>query len=896
MAKITLKKTESVSSVNKDGSLAVNLKQSTKPIHFLDIKSTVNQMEVFETERENCNKYRLILNIKPFCTNVLFNPLTEIIKGEGSDNPIIATDNTTLNISGNIYGKSAQVNRIDMIRNTEYSRAEIGYEYHPGYDMFNNHTLRNQSFKLVNILGSNSVHKGVFNTIRDYMRYADGTIVKHGKRVSVSEVEENKDTHLYQHEDISSITETINNNLVEENGWWGFVNKSSIDNKYYDGKKTWNSIGIEKVINSKKNCEFIDMYPDRTLFSFSPKYNKYKHKPEYNWNICITYPYKNNKLHSLVSSISNGEVIINALKVYSVIKTVSKNGNDILLFKTYTKHGLNKGNYINIYFNNKSSCKSYIVSNVGDISQNDKDYYFYIEDLRLLTELKINYEDADDAEINEQLQVIDFRINKVVSGVESQYYIRMHRKLPNFRYKRMELTEEVADNNEKLEKYLYDGKNASRDGKKLMNFNNEQYKLAFSKTIYNDDITQITFTDGIEVEKLKDNLGRPLTNIYITIIKNNKGYKEWYNNDLPITKYTEFSHCFGKVNTGFEMLYGGYDDSGKYSDIREINNLGINQSTPLEADGEEVLFDNDVFYGDIVEFNPIDCNEVVLSDACFRFNTAQREWKKNDKSWLSDFIYDEIDLDDYDQGDFNVTENVVVDSYNGLNTTERPEGYFYKAHYPIMIKELGNINQSSHLAISVLKSKCVVINEHVYVQITTKLKSSLSTNDIVYFFDQINDKWYKTRVCYVINSTNFAVSPFNITDENGEQMFKKIDGIPFTPQLDLMSILNNTNKNNLCVLKHNGNIPSYAYRISGQNKFLWRNILRAGDVDANNIPEYVFANGYFYIVSTINFYLKRQDPENKMGLYCSETFPNDVYGNIQKESNYEYKDENTIEC
>ena len=905
--KIRLNKTVSANSVNKEGMVAVEMQQTTKPLYFLDIKSTVDQREIFENERQNCNKYRLILTINPYCTNVLFNPLTEIIKDEGSDKPSIATDNSEITIKDNVYGKNT-VKRFDMIRNTEYSRNEIGYEYHPGYDMFNNHTIRNQSFKLVNKLENTSTeYKEVFNTISDWMRYADGTIVKHGKRSDISTVATNLDTHLYQHEDLYSFDEAYTNYLSEDNGWWGFTNKSYIENKYYSNSKSnnkWKPLGIEKTINNLKNCEFVDMYPDRTLFSFNPKYNSFKHRPEYNWKLCITYPYKNNYNHLLVSSINDeGRVIVNALKVYSVTKLVGKNGNDILLFKTYTKHGMSKGSNMYIYSDNRCSNTTYRVSNVGDLGQNNKDYYFYIEDLKILDELNIQYEEVEDEEVNEQLKTIDFRISRAVNGIKSNYYIRMFRKLPNFRYKRAELTEDIANDEDKFTEYLYNEKNASRDGLKLMNFNNEQYKLAFSKTIYNDDATQVTFTDGIDVEHIKDNLGRPLTDIYVTVIKNNNGYKYWYNSEKNMPDIenndVEYSHCFGKVTTGFEMLYGGYSDSGKYSDVRLINNVGYNNSVSLEDNDEkqsEVLYENDIFYGDVIDFNPMECTENVISDACFRFNTAQREWKDEERTWLSsEIVYDALVQDDYDTKETDPKKAFLVEEKTLPNATVRPEGYYYKAHYPIMIKEFGDLTQGSHYAINVSSSKCTVINGIVYVQITSSLKTGLSANDTVYFFDKVEDKWYHTNVCSVINSTNFTVLPSKIVDDNNEQMFKKIDGIVYTPQLSLMTRLNDTDNNNLCVLRHNSDIPTYAIRIPNQNKFLWRNVLRAGDTDAENIPDYVFANGYFYVTKSLNFFLKRQDPENKVGLYYNGDV-NDVYGKTKKESNYEYKDESTVTC
>ena len=91
--KIHLNKTNSVNSVNKDNMVDVEFQQTTNPYMFTtDIKDTIDQYEVFEAERANCTNYRLITTIKPFCSNVLFNPITEIVYKEGSDDCIVADD------------------------------------------------------------------------------------------------------------------------------------------------------------------------------------------------------------------------------------------------------------------------------------------------------------------------------------------------------------------------------------------------------------------------------------------------------------------------------------------------------------------------------------------------------------------------------------------------------------------------------------------------------------------------------------------------------------------------------------------------------------------------------------------------------------------------------------
>ena len=138
---------------------------------------------------------------------------------------------------------------------------------------------------------------------------------------------------------------------------------------------------------------------------------------------------------------------------------------------------------------------------------------------------------------------------------------------------------------------------------------------------------------------------------------------------------------------------------------------------------------------------------------------------------------------------------------------------------------------------------------------------------------------------------NFIIDPKKINDDDGNFML-----LSQVPQLELVNILNNVDLNNLQVLRKNTDIPSYATRIKRHNTFLWREILKGSNKDATSIPDYVFANGCFYINKGINFYLRRQDPEGKNGLYQSEISPNDVYGKIIKNSNYEYKDEEHILC
>ena len=146
---------------------------------------------------------------------------------------------------------------------------------------------------------------------------------------------------------------------------------------------------------------------------------------------------------------------------------------------------------------------------------------------------------------------------------------------------------------------------------------------------------------------------RPLTEIYATIVKKNVGYKNWYGVDGAQqhfsdfkegdeTKRVEFSHCFGKVTSGFEFNTQEGDDNdytksmrGFISDAQLITNVPVNgnvmESRSLETWGEvnmengvsDGIHENDdIFFGDVVEYNPMTVTETTLSDVHMRFNTA----------------------------------------------------------------------------------------------------------------------------------------------------------------------------------------------------------------------------------------------------------------------------------
>lgn len=858
--KIRLNSTSSVNSTNVTNFVDVELKQSTKLLPHMDTVDKVNLYEVFEEERNKSDKYRLIVTINPVCTNVLFNTLTEVVKfeGEGSktDKVVLVENDTTVSVPEAMG--DVNPDRYQMIKNTEYSNDKCGYVYHCGYDIFNNHILRNATFKQVNTLrnenknqtdsnqtGSPLLSK-IFNTIGDVMRYSDGDIVKYNKRYNISSAPTmNLNKHLYEYSDILSITDSINQNLIEEKGWFGFTNGMNINSKLYTGSNgnIWGKeLDANKVINRQKACEFIDMYPDRSLFSFNPKVNKKEKRLEYNWKMCLTYPYDITYNHLLV--YGDG---INGLDCYSCVRSSGLSGDDVLVFRTTCKHGLKATDSIMLYATTSDGTTIKIpnaitVKDTGDLDKKYRDNYFYVLNYDIL-----NHIFGDDWENNfdqEKLNNINFRIRHLIGDFESEYYIRLFKKLPNFKYSKKEFTEEIGSNRANFDKFVKENATYCNkdivgtcpdDDLYMIDFNYDLYQLAFASTIYSDKSSQVTFTDTIDVSHIKDKSGKPITELYLTIVKNNAGWDKWYLGDAQRNDSSvEYSHCFGKITSGFNLLNIKKDKSSsvknkndiRFSDVHKLHNLAssypIVSSIPLEENitisGSSKWYsgnaEHDIFWGDLVEFNKSQVKEIVLEKVCHRFNTIQRELDEqyfknggnaNTYTKWKTFKFDEIEADDYDNATFTIKNEKITD-YNGLPANQRPEGYYYEAHYPIMVKELSSqIQQDALITFSVAKDG--------------------------------------------VNIDNYS------------------------------------------------NIPSYATNLNdGSQRYLWREVQRVGDVNNTTLPEYHFTNGCFYIYENINFYLRRQDPHNYNNLYYSN-FPNDVAGKAENgNDNYEYINEDEALC
>jgi len=342
---------------------------------------------------------------------------------------------------------------------------------------------------------------------------------------------------------------------------------------------------FEPRLTLSKLCNFYDMEPKRERFSFLEDTTNVHDKSIKNWELTITYPYSADTTHTM---ISNGLLIIDTFPVIV-------GGKPMTAFAVPVFHNLTNGGVIRL--TGTSIDGDYDVKRVGLDDGNLQDNVFCI-----------------DVEYSKVQIHIDSRMTKLYNDVPSQYYFRKFKKI----------------------------KTKSSDVIETDDY--EIYKLAFSENIYTDDIFQFIFNEDIDVSNLVDNLGRPLSELYLSVVK------------------TDSNGIFTNITSGIEAPIMDIFNSGNTLTylkdvpvIQKIHGVVNYTSETFKALETNVMIGNDDFYGDVIEYNVTTLQEIVLSDIFHRFNTVNRE-TTNDKTVGS----------------------------------PRPEGYYYKAHNLIRIRDFSS--------------------------------------------------------------------------------------------------------------------------------------------------------------------------------------------------------------
>ena len=898
--KIFLREKNSVFANNVESDIKIDLSTKARLLPNENVSKNISLIEQYNKERDACNKFRLIFSINPLCTNILHNSKTEIIINEGSSGATVVQDSVSGSVLKETYAVSATnstsaVTYMDALRNTEYSHPDLGnFTYHCGLDIFNNHMLRNDGYVHVNKVFVDS-DKSKYNTIKDFSRDYNGKIIKQDINMISSATTIGKtDMHLYTMDNIIPMKTAFRERCVERDGWWGFINSTNINLPNRDNDE----VLTNTLIASKKPCSFIDLYPDRSLYSFIPKYNKFRNRIEKNWDYCLTYPYEND--YDMINTICGADNF--SIRV-NFKEKVNSYGVEVLECYSYFNHNLQAGSKINIYFYKNGNDKiqflgrTLTVENIGDAMGLNKNKIFTIKGSdvdNIIGELKDTNNNG-------------FYFKKVNGKSECQYYFRKFKKLKNF------------------------------DGSSLRSDIN---KVAFSKNIYGDDIAQIIFTDDIDATNLLDNNNRPVSEVYLTLIKRNAGHDIWYGSgntsNIKSASTIEFSHCFGKVTSGLD--FSGMKDEPLDYNIHKLHNLSIVEEVQslcenfgkveIEENTSGITFtgidlnnynitssitinqnldilrtfimwgdnvfkkpavlednisiNNDIFYGDVVEYDNILARETIISSVYHRVNTAQRE---TFDECFRDILEDKIVADDYDiyssetarttNNNFEVKtyylnnalsaglewrDNDLTEINNNINGEKgliygniRPEGYYYNPHFKIQLKSNdSNVSEGGAIHINYNTDSGITVgNDTITFEYPTDY--GFYAGDNIAFYNMLTNDTYWCE----INGVNKA--EHKITVKANVKMLKEtgtLNGNEFKGS-DVIYRAYYTPIS----------VPGYARIVPEKSSFVWREIIPQSKMNKNDLLyDTTFANGRLYIEKNVNFYLRRQDPFGENGL------------------------------
>jgi hypothetical protein len=426
----------------------------------------------------------------------------------------------------------------------------------------------------------------------------------------------NENVKIYEDNQNNIRTKTIlSAGIFEKDGWVGYYNDEPDED------------ALEFNDNKSALCDF---------FPFDPGYDRLRmldSDGKQNYLLKITYPFESRDDIKIVKN--NGNVTIkDGIPIIEKF-SIELNGRLYTGFRTAMNHGLSEGdriqllNLIDLTSPNtlNLTTKFYRVFKLGNVTNNKKLRTFVID---------VNPSDID-------FTIGTSTVKRVVKDKPSQYYIRRFRSI----------TTDYSD---------YD-----------------LYPAAYGVTYFNDNVAAFNFKTDVDVKNLKDNLGRPLSELYLTIVKND--------NDSDATSINsqywldQVSNLAPPYNSRFwTPISAGYDlenDVEINYNIRSYRDPNYGSSSYFENIDES---DTD-FDGDIVEYNDNELVERRLENIYHRINTTYREFLNSidsDKENKSEgYIYSPFNLirirDFANYINPIVNLQSIIDKYNITNVTEIDE-------------------------------------------------------------------------------------------------------------------------------------------------------------------------------------------------------------------------------
>jgi len=310
-----------------------------------------------------------------------------------------------------------------------------------------------------------------------------------------------------------------------------------------------------------------------------------------NYMLKITYPYATKDI-----SLVNGTTLADGIPVIEKID-INIHDRSYTGFRTPINHGLTVDDEIKMYNFQDLTSNNYLGLNTTTVkvhklgnSTNDELERIFVVDINPL-----------DIDISVGLSTIKRSVRDTVSD----YYVRVFSAL----------TTDYVDY--------------------------EIYPAAYGVNYFYDKEAAFYFKKDIDVKDIRDNLGRPLSELFLTIIKNDEdaditspNHIYWMNRQQAAVPPLDPQY----VDRFWMPLVAGYKT--EKSAVVNYNIRGVGADPSFDPEIPQIYFENNAdpngtgnldesnnaFDGDIVEYNSNELTEIPLEEIYHRFNSVFREF------------------------------------------------------------------------------------------------------------------------------------------------------------------------------------------------------------------------------------------------------------------------------
>jgi hypothetical protein len=332
----------------------------------------------------------------------------------------------------------------------------------------------------------------------------------------------------------------------------------------------------------------------------------------YNWMTYVTYPFENDSTRQMsftgpITNTTNTFIVSDGVPYE--IKNRKVNGKNLITFYCGTKHNLTVDQWIKLQFS-VNGINTFQVYSIGDESFGNEEKIFSI--------YNYGYNDSNffDGVKGNFKKIID--INNSGETI-SRYYVRKHKILTDLT--NSNITKMGFENNPfpVKKKIEYSGLTPNNVERTSIKDGNQTVGFSFNK--------------DIRINPLIDNNGRPITELFITII--NKGYMGWFNNPMGHNSSIQ-------VGWDFNLLPNTVDNWWKIDNIYNKDNIpidsyNINSKTFFYNKSLNI---GDIIIGDLCEYNDYEQTEIVLSKLHHKFSFNSSVFQTStDMSFPSGYAY-----------------------------------------------------------------------------------------------------------------------------------------------------------------------------------------------------------------------------------------------------------------